>query len=230
MDHAAQLIKSIAAIAWPVIVVLALALAWPILRDRLKRDPVTFKYGSMELTLESVAKQVSDLQNQQIAGSQRGSGELPPAASTPIQIARGSRILWVDDRPQYNTFEVGRLKDCGIIVEQASTTNDGLRKLVHGDYDLLITDMEREEGGHVHPRAGLELLRQVKSDPRLDLPTIVYCSPEAVHKYGDEALIAGAAAVTHSPLALLGILYPQVTDKAGVVDKVVHSSASVSGS
>jgi len=89
----------------------------------------------------------------------------------------------VDDRPDYNAFEVARLRHDGVMVDQVTSTDEALRALTHTRYSMVITDMERPENGRDDPQAGLRLLERVQEN-RFDIPVFFYCSPVAIHTSG----------------------------------------------
>jgi len=82
----------------------------------------------------------------------------------------GSRILWVDDNIRHNLFEMKYVQRLGISVDTASTTEEALHALDTDRFDLVISDMHRVENGVEEPRAGLTLLRKIRSR----VPLIVY--------------------------------------------------------
>ncbi|MEV0589961.1 response regulator [Nonomuraea cavernae] len=106
----------------------------------------------------------------------------------------GSRILWADDNLRHHLFEVNYLHRLGVDLEKASTTTQALQALDSGRFDLVISDMHRVEDGTEEPRAGLKLLREMRSGRRRT-PLIFYTS-NAVPFQGDEEISAYGATVT----------------------------------
>jgi CheY-like chemotaxis protein len=107
---------------------------------------------------------------------------------------QAARILWVDENPAWNITESLMLRDLGLSILQALSTEDAIRYLEEGEFDLLITDLTRgtDRG------AGLDLLRAVAHKA---FPKIVYAGDP--QKRSDVALSLGARAVTTTPGQLL---------------------------
>jgi len=78
-----------------------------------------------------------------------------PAESDPGDIAealpgpraqrrlQGSRVLWVDDRPDNNRFERQALEAFGIRIDLSRSTEDAVDMTLQRSYDLIISDMGR---------------------------------------------------------------------------------------
>lgn len=123
----------------------------------------------------------------------------------------GSHILWVDDNIRHNLFEMKYVERLGASVVTASTTEEALHALDTNRFDLVISDMHRVENGVEEPRAGLALLRKVRSR----VPLIVYTANASLLRENPEISEYGAA-VTDTPNDLIRevrrILRPQVPE------------------
>jgi CheY-like chemotaxis protein len=116
------------------------------------------------------------------------------------------RILWVDDTPSNNAYELAALKDRGVQVELATSTAEAIRRVDRdSSFDAIVTDMHRDEAGESRPTAGLALLRELQAK-RVDIPTVVYASQSAVEDHRREALALGSVGVTANQTALLELL------------------------
>lgn len=125
-------------------------------------------------------------------------GETAPLAPTQVH-----SILWVDDLPANNAFEIDALQRKGVRVESVRSTADAVRVLDRGDrFDVIITDMGRTAEGR---NAGLNLIRELKAQG-VTQPIIVYASASAVARTRDEALRLGAYAATASATELMALL------------------------
>jgi hypothetical protein len=93
-------------------------------------------------------------------------------AERSLDLCKGARILWIDDRPANNRNERRMLRQLGIDVEPVTTTELALTALApdQGGYDVIISDMHRVEDGVAHPEAGKELLARYTGH----VPVILY--------------------------------------------------------
>ena len=115
-------------------------------------------------------------------------------------------ILWVDDNPDDNALELAKLRDDGLEVLLARSTAEAmdvlsLRRVVRA----IVTDLGRSEDGEFRSHAGLALLRQL-GEAEQDQPVLVYTSSRRVELDRQDALEAGATAVTASPTELFAAL------------------------
>jgi CheY-like chemotaxis protein len=89
-----------------------------------------------------------------------------------------NRILWVDDRPENNTFERGAFEAIGIQFTLVTSTKEALEKISNNKYGAIISDMGRREG----PREGYVLLDQIRQNSDLT-PLFFYASSnEPAHR------------------------------------------------
>lgn len=103
---------------------------------------------------------------------------------------RKNRILWVDDYPINNESVISLFEDKNVQFDIALNTKKGLELYARESYDMIITDMGRENEND----AGLSLLKKLNS-AHCQIPVIVYTSHRAIEKYGEEAYRLGAYAV-----------------------------------
>jgi CheY-like chemotaxis protein len=82
-------------------------------------------------------------------------------------------VLWVDDNPLNNRFEAGLLENLGASVSFVPTTEEALAALQQRQFDLVISDVHRVEGGRDTPEAGYELLEKMRS-LGIVLPVVFY--------------------------------------------------------
>jgi ActR/RegA family two-component response regulator len=98
--------------------------------------------------------------------------------------------------------ELTQLAGRGFQVDYARTTEEALASVVNGSYDAVVTNMQRRENGVYRPKAGIELIHALRN-AGISVPVLGYCSVGSVTKFSEEAIQAGAAAVTASPIELL---------------------------
>lgn len=153
-------------------------------------------------------KQIDDLRAQVTALQSPGeTSALEAAEALPPGSASTRTALWVDDHPKNNLFEVGKLSDAGFMVTQVTSTEEAVAILRREQFDLVVTDMGRDERGRNVPDAGLRLLDWIRNrereEDRPEIPVVIYCSAWAVEHYGAEAKARGATAVTSSTTTFL---------------------------
>jgi len=225
---AARIIEAIGSLLWPLLVAVVLIRVLPHvpalvadLRRAMRTRAFTVRVAGAELTVEEATeqlrRQVTDLQTHmaiQLA-EQDGAGPPPPPAPGSAAGAGeaagpsgGGRptLLWVDDRPDDHALELAKLRDDGIEVLLTRSTAEALdvlslRRGVHA----VVTDLGRSEDGEFRTHAGLALLRQLK-EAEHPQPVLVYTDAARAELDRQDALDAGAALVTASPVELLAAL------------------------
>jgi CheY-like chemotaxis protein len=124
--------------------------------------------------------------------------DVPPwAGQHPDTRPKPAGVLWVDDHPERNALQVDQLERRGVVVDTAHSTKEALQKLTGQRYQLIVSDMERAEGGKPVPNAGLELIRTVRTFDR-DTPVVIYTAGPSGKVMGDMAAQIGADLVTNS--------------------------------
>jgi len=116
------------------------------------------------------------------------------------------RILWVDDRPENNTYERRALEPLGLEFTLALSTQEALDLLSKNRFAAIISDMGRKEG----PREGYALLEALRaSDPHT--PFFIYAGSNApAHKR--EALARGAQGSTNMAQELFDMVIRTLVD------------------
>ena len=200
---------------WPLVALVVLIVLLPTLRTVFRTRPFTVKVGSFELSAQAatdnLAKQIEDLQKQLNAlvrpetDETETEHERSGATERPAPVLVRS-VLWVDDKPDNNAFEIGRLQDAGVAVQTVTSTQHALELLrpSPGAYQALISDMGRREGLRFSPTAGIkaiELARQAGFQGR----AVVYTTPDAARQWHD-ALAGLDAVATASPTELYRLL------------------------
>jgi len=71
-----------------------------------------------------------------------------------------NRVLWVDDRPESNTYERQAFEAMGIRLTLALSTDEAFERLSQTKYAAIISDMGRREG----PREGYVLLDRLRTE------------------------------------------------------------------
>jgi CheY-like chemotaxis protein len=225
----AQTIGAIAALMWPALILIALLMFRRPLRrviQSAEQRKWTLKVGGQELGMEELSNQqnamIADLQKQvgalsRIIGDlaqnahtpgQEAIGHLLPTESASLahkpimdQPASGHAVLWADDHPGNNALVIEQLQRNAVRVDLAKSTSEALSYLRQRRYGAIISDMGRTENGTDIPDAGMRLLRAVR-DSGTNIPVLFYTSSFGERTYGQEAIAAGATAITSSPTIL----------------------------
>jgi CheY-like chemotaxis protein len=121
-------------------------------------------------------------------------------------------ILWVDDIPENNSLEVKNLETRGASVIVAKSTKEATEVLQRHEFDLILSDIHRAEGGISHDTAGFELLSTLREDLKIYTPLIFYTSnankaaqASVVRKY--------RAPVADSPSDLLNLVIRELAEQ-----------------
>ena len=212
---------SLTGLFWVVIVA---AIVWrllPTIRTIVASRGFTIKAGGAEISVQqasdTLAHGVEDLREQLTAlKAQVEAGTAVPAggtagsaATSPIAagVPQLRRVLWIDDHPENNVYEIQALQRKNVAVDQVRSTADGLNAVLHATipYDVVITDIGRKENGEDRPQAGLEFIRRMRQQDA-KTPVFVYASAAAVGRLSDEITAAGASGATSSATELLEML------------------------
>jgi CheY-like chemotaxis protein len=118
------------------------------------------------------------------------------------------QILWVDDRPDNNSYERQALEAMGIKFTLALSTQEALAILAKERFAAIISDMGRREG----PREGYVLLDAVRaSDPQT--PFFIYAGSNAP-EHGQEARQRGAQGSTNRARELFDMVVQALPEDA----------------
>jgi CheY-like chemotaxis protein len=226
---AARIIEAIGSLLWPLLAAVVLIRVVPHipgvvadLRRAMRARAFTVKIGGVELSVEEATeqlrRQITDLQSHMATGlAERGEpgragppaapGAGPAGVEAPARPDQGPpTILWVDDDPDAKTMELAKLRDDGVEVLLARSTAEAMDVLsLRRGVQAVVTDLGRAEEGEFRSHAGLALLRQLH-EAEQDQPVLVYTSARRVELDRQDALDAGASAVTASPTELFAAL------------------------
>jgi CheY-like chemotaxis protein len=198
MSEAADAVRAVTSLIWPLIVVVLVWRLYPSIRGILQSRGFTIKYGKVELTVQQASDQLIDKVEELgeklsearkklgldvkpvgIPSVPQNGGE--PGKEVAAQPRRLRRVLWVDDNPTNNAYELAQMDRLEIDVVQARTTNEALERFRRSkpQPDAIISDMGRKENGSFNPKAGLDLIRRIRAqDPQV--PIFIYASPRSL--------------------------------------------------
>ena len=204
--------KLVSSLAWPSITGFLLIKFWPDIRRIFdEREDISFKALGFEATLKNkvsasatalaAARATSPdytLSPDSAAKEKLEASAVVTGSITPrfLSRARKSVVLWVDDRPDNNTFERQSLEVLGVKFILASSTEEALALVSSQRIDAIISDMGRPPDA----RAGYTLLDELRARG-VKIPFIIYAgssSPEHVA----ESRQHGAIGCTNNPYEL----------------------------
>jgi CheY-like chemotaxis protein len=121
-------------------------------------------------------------------------------------VYEGAEILWVDDRPSNNRNESRMFRSFGGLVTFACTTHEALDALRDAKsqarpFHVIISDMLREMPPPADPKAGLQMLGDLRA-AGFDLPVIFYVGVARA----DAGTPAAAFGLTYQPDRLLTLV------------------------
>jgi CheY-like chemotaxis protein len=216
-DILIKLLDAIAPLLWPLIAAVALWKLFPVVRDVAKNRGFSVKVAGMEVSVQSATDQtqtqIQDLQAQVLALREAMSKALPDAkflapkpavAAASAQPARRT-ILWVDDKPEGNAFEIAQVESLGMSVVTARSTAEGMNVMRSKAVTAIISDMGRYEEHGYRDEAGLELLRALRASG-FDQPFLMYTGKRGAERANVSVKAEKGDGATASPVELLGWL------------------------
>ena len=161
-EVALELVKLIPSVLWFFLVIFVLLLFYRPIRDNLlpklggfKAMGVEIRFGdSMNVSVELAEKnrqwkvKISDAEKRRVLNR----------VKKHLDIFKNVQILWVDDHPENNINEQRMFRELKTGVDIARSTEEALAILRNGQYDIVISDMARDEKA----TAGLEFLSQFR--------------------------------------------------------------------
>ncbi len=148
MSEVGDLLRGIAAAMW---VGLAF-LVFLMLRGALmERTPFLTKFGlgPSGVSMEFAEQKLDEAASKGVMGSRRDIGK-PAKQAVAIRLERNAdlmalaRILWVDDHPGNNTPLIELFRSYGARVDTARSNDDALALLHESRYDVVISDVGRD--------------------------------------------------------------------------------------
>jgi CheY-like chemotaxis protein len=212
----AAILEAVSKLAWPILVAVVLLKLYPSVRKIIESRGFTVRFGDMEVSVQEASDQfraqIEDLQ-QKVSALRlqvQQQAELVAAAPVARVLERRpiKRILWVDDKPSNNAYEIAKLRDEGLQIVQAVSTNEAMGILLSGrlDPDAIISDMGRREEGQYRPVAGLTLIKAAR-EAGIQVPIFVYSSTQSASRYRDDVLANGGNGITASPVELFEMIH-----------------------
>jgi CheY-like chemotaxis protein len=166
MSELGELLGGIAAALW---VVLALAVFLALRRPLAKRISEATKIGlgptgvSMEFAERKLEEAVKVSEEPQREISQVAKRTVLDRLKRNADLLARARVLWVDDHPENNTPLIELLRQFGARVETPRSNDQALALLRESRYDVIISDVGRDDEGPNSDLKGVELAEAVFS-------------------------------------------------------------------
>lgn len=220
MEGTQKLLLAIAALLWPILVFVIIVGFWPgiaAIIESARSRKFALKIGGQELSMEEAShgqqRLIMDLL-MQVAAVEKllkipelDHGETTGVTALPLNSSKS--VLWVDDNPKNISYLLETLRDLGIAVDEATTTEEGWDLFTKKSYDFVVSDMRRQEGRNFNQTAGLELLKKVRDPKQSRVPNqafILFTGDRSIKEHAREAKDLRVTGMTSSPTRLLGML------------------------
>lgn len=118
-----------------------------------------------------------------------------------------NQILWVDDRPENNTYEREAFEAIGLRFSLALSTDEAFEKLSRRKFSVVISDMGRREG----PKEGYVLLDRLRGEGD-STPLFFYAASNAP-EHIRETLAHGGQGCTNDPRDLFEMVTKAVIER-----------------
>lgn len=106
----------------------------------------------------------------------------------------GAHFLWIDDNPEGNVNEIRLLRRLGVIIDLATDDVEARRQLASAVYDIVLSDMGRDE----KPDAGEKFIPEIGR--AMLAPILIFYVGQ------DRSIPAGAFGLTVRPDELLNLI------------------------
>ena len=165
MSDTADLLRAIAALSWAVLALLGFLALLRILRSQ--DAPLTkLGIGPGGVTLEWAEAKFDAAVAKAPDKTQRTIGNVAKRSvierlKTHADLLAAARIVWVDDHPENNAALIELLREFKASVDTPRSNPEALRLLGESQYDVVISDVGRDDEGPGSDLKGIELARAV---------------------------------------------------------------------
>jgi CheY-like chemotaxis protein len=171
---ATELVNLIPSILWFSLVIFVLVLFCRPIRDELLPNLSAFKAMGVELSfikdfIDTDLELAEKSPQWKIKVSSKDKERTLKRAKKHLAVFRDAQFLWVDDHPENNLSERKMFRQLKAEVDIAKSTEEALKILKSDHYDLVISDMARDNDD----TAGLNFLEQFRKENK-STPVIFY--------------------------------------------------------
>jgi len=163
------LLRAIAALSWALLAFVAVVLLFRILRSQ--RGPLTkLGFGPGGVTMEwaeakldeAVSKSDDETEKRAIGNVAKRS--VIRRLQAHADLLAGARILWVDDHPENNLPLIELLREFKVTIDTARSNFEAFALLRKSRYDVIISDVKRDNEGPGNDLKGVEFAQTVFAD------------------------------------------------------------------
>jgi CheY-like chemotaxis protein len=163
-----EFVKIVPSVLWFIFVSVLIIRLYEPIRDELLPRVSGFKAFGVEATfIADELKKAAEERETELSEEARSSVERRLQRAAPL--LRGVQILWVDDDPSNIIYEARILRSFDVSIDIVISTLQALSALSRNSYDLVISDIARDE----IPDEGLRFLREMRNRG-LFRPTVLY--------------------------------------------------------
>ncbi|MCK4793320.1 MAG: response regulator [Desulfobacteraceae bacterium] len=160
---AIELVRLIPSILWFFLVVVLLVLLYRPMRDDLLPNLTSLKAGGVQLSfvkdsIDAALKLAEKSPQWKVEVSSEDKERALRRAKKHLQVFRNVWFLWVDDRPENNVNEQVMFGQLKVGIQTARNTDEALEILKSRHFDLVISDMARDD----EATAGLKFLEKFR--------------------------------------------------------------------
>jgi CheY-like chemotaxis protein len=154
-----ELIKIIPSLLGFILVLIILVVFYkPIRYELFPRIGSVKAFGLEASFIEKVKSSIEKVgEKRNIRISTVASSAVAQRAGRLVPLIKGSRILWIDDNPNNNNLERLTLESLGIVIDTAESSDEAFRILEKSNYDLIISDIKRNN----IPDEGVRFLKRI---------------------------------------------------------------------
>lgn len=147
-----ELIKQIPSLLWFVLVLILVLLNYRRIRDNILPNLSSFKALGVEFefvtnSIDAAIELGEKSDKWQVDVPEKDKEVVLKRAKQHLTVFNNARILWLDDRPENNRNERRMFRQLRAVVELATTTQEALEKLTIDIYDVVISDIGRDQKG-----------------------------------------------------------------------------------
>ena len=165
MSETADLLRAIAGLAWVVLAFVGVVALLRLVRSQ--NTPLTkFGVGPGGVTMEFAEAKFNEAVSKSNQETQRAIGDAAKRSvidrlRTHADLLARARILWVDDHPENNAALIELLRQFYATVDTPRSNSDAFALLEASRYDVIISDVARDNEGPGSDLKGVEFARAV---------------------------------------------------------------------